>query len=421
MRLPMQARSLRWLGQKAVLIAGVYAICGTAWIFLTDDLVSLIFTDPRHVELASTLKGIAFVGVTAWLVYILVKRNEQHRQVAANSLSETRHAWEQSMDAFPMSVVTTDEGGSIMRMNRFGLSTGGYRQADLLGKSILDIAVESDRPILESAVARARSGEMVQSVVRFNYADGSVVPYRFQASALTDAAGRTLGLVGAGIDISEEVRSAKRLHEGFDGLQNLLEQTIGAVSKLIEKRDPYTAGHQERVTLLALKIGRRIGLAEDILKGIRFASLCHDIGKITVPAEILSKPVRLSDEEFAIIRGHPQAGYEILHEIEFPWPVAEIVLQHHERLDGSGYPKGLKGDQILREARIIAVADVVESMLHYRPYRAPLGIDAALAEIEHGRGRLYDPEVVDACCAVFRQDGFALDPPPVDEPRPEAY
>jgi PAS domain S-box-containing protein/putative nucleotidyltransferase with HDIG domain len=418
---PTQSRLSRWFGQNAAIVAGIYAVCAVAWIFLSDDVVSLLFSDPRAIQFASTVKGVAFIGVTAWLAYVLLSRSEQRRQVATDSLSETRHAWEQSMDAFPMNVVTTDQSGAIMRMNRFGLATMGYKQADVLGRSILEIAVEDDRPVVQRAMARARNGEFVQSEARFRYADGSTVPYRFQASAITDGAGRTVGLVGAGIDISDQVRSAKRLGESFDGLQNLLEQTIGAVSKLIEKRDPYTAGHQERVTELAIRIARRMGLGEEAIKGLRFASLCHDIGKINVPSEILSKPVRLSPEEFAIIKGHPQAGYEILREIDFPWPVAEIVLQHHERLDGSGYPKGLKGDQIRPEARVIAVADVVESMMHYRPYRAPLGLAPALAEIEQGRVRLYDPAAVDACCAVFREDGFRLDPPPIDKPEPDTF
>ena len=414
-------RSAMEINLKSLTIVGIYFIIATLWILLSDDLLIALFRQPSAIALASKIKGVAFIAVTGGLAYCLLSRGERQHRKVTDSLRETKHAWDQSLDAFPMTVLTTDPAGEIRTMNRFGLVDSGFRSQDIFGKSILDLADPLDRGSLQGAIERARGGEVVQAEARFRRADGSVIPYKFQASAITDAAGRTVGLVGAAVDISERLRDARRLSQSFDGLHDLLEQTIAAVSKLIEKRDPYTAGHQERVTRLALAIAERLDLDAEMMKGLRFASLCHDIGKINVPAEILSKPVRLSPEEFAIIRLHPRSGCDILREIEFPWPVAEIVLQHHERLDGSGYPRGLKGDQIMREARILAVADVVESMLHYRPYRAPLGLDAALAEIERGRGRLYDPAAVDSCISAFRKDGFALEPPPLEQPEPEAF
>jgi putative nucleotidyltransferase with HDIG domain len=182
------------------------------------------------------------------------------------------------------------------------------------------------------------------------------------------------------------------------------------MSLVVETRDPYTAGHERRVAELAVAIAAEMGMPPDELHGLRLAALIHDIGKIAVPAEILAKPGRLSDVEFNLIRQHPASGFDILEVIDFGRPVAEFVLQHHERLDGSGYPRGLAGDQVLPEARIIAVADVVEAMSSHRPYRAALGLDAALDEVCGQAGVKYDAAVVAACVRLFREQDFALTP-----------
>lgn len=191
-------------------------------------------------------------------------------------------------------------------------------------------------------------------------------------------------------------------------LQKSLEQSIAAIADTVEARDPYTAGHQRRVGELAVAIAREMRLPDEKIHGIRLAATIHDLGKIQVPAEILAKPGRLTKVEFMLIQAHPQAGYDILKGVDFPWPIADIVLQHHEKLDGSGYPQGLKDGQILLESRIMTVADVVEAMSSHRPYRAALGIEAALAEIERGRGGAYDPAVADACLKLFRDGRFAF-------------
>jgi PAS domain S-box-containing protein len=191
-------------------------------------------------------------------------------------------------------------------------------------------------------------------------------------------------------------------------LRKSLEDSIQAIAATVEARDPYTAGHEKRVAGLATAIATEMCLAADTAEGIHFGSLIHDLGKIRVPAEILSKPSRLSAIEFELIKVHAQAGYDILKGIDFPWPVAQMVRQHHERLNGSGYPQGLKGDEIILEARVLAVADTVEAMASHRPYRPGLGIDKALAEVERGRGMLFDPQVVDACLRLFRERGYKL-------------
>jgi len=183
-------------------------------------------------------------------------------------------------------------------------------------------------------------------------------------------------------------------------LRRSLKGTIHALASAVEMKDPYTAGHQRRVAGLACTIAREMSLSGEKIAGICMAGMVHDVGKINVPAEVLSKPSQLTGTEFDLIKMHPQDGYNVLKEIEFPWPVAQIVLQHHERMDGSGYPQGLKGDDILLEARILAVADVVEAMSSHRPYRPALGIDKAMEEIRKNKGKLYDPDVVASCLRV---------------------
>ena len=201
---------------------------------------------------------------------------------------------------------------------------------------------------------------------------------------------------------------AERQH-ALENMSNVLEDTVQAIAATLEMRDPYTAGHQRRVADLAAAIGKEMGLPPERIFVLHLAGAVHDIGKISIPAEILSKPGRLSDIEYSLIKQHPQAGYDILKGVDFPWPLAKFVLQHHERLDGSGYPVGLAGEEILQEARIIAVADVVEAMSSHRPYRAGLGLEKALAEIEGGRGILYDSAIVDATQRLFHEQNYQFE------------
>ena len=191
-------------------------------------------------------------------------------------------------------------------------------------------------------------------------------------------------------------------------LQDSLEDTVRAIATIVEMRDPYTAGHQAKVADLAVAIAKQMGLPDEQIHGIHLTGIVHDLGKIQIPAEILSKPGKLSDIEYRFIQTHAQAGYDILKDIDFPWPIAQMVLQHHERLDGSGYPQGLKGDAILLGARILSVADVVEAMSSHRPYRAGLGVDVALEEITKQRGIHFDANVVDACLVLFRERGYSF-------------
>jgi len=200
-----------------------------------------------------------------------------------------------------------------------------------------------------------------------------------------------------------------QLQHTLNRVKGILENTVGALGSILEKRDPYTAGHQQRVGHLACAIAQEMGLSAEKIEGLRLAAFVHDIGKICVPSDLLSRPGKLSKAEMDLIRVHSQNGYDILKCIDFPWPIAEMVLHHHERLDGSGYPQGLVGHHILLEAKIIGVADVLEAMNSHRPYRPALGLDQALEEIAQKKGVLYDPEVVDACIKVCTADNFTFE------------
>ena len=206
-------------------------------------------------------------------------------------------------------------------------------------------------------------------------------------------------------DVTEQQKYEKELQDSYDNLQKAFIGAVDALAATSEKRDPYTAGHQRRVSQLATAIALKMGLPGMQVEGVKVAALIHDIGKIGVPSDILSKPGRLSNVEYSIVRTHPEVAYDILQSIDFPWPIAVIVLQHHERLNGTGYPHGIPGERITIEARIIAVADVVEAMASHRPYRPSAGIEAALKEIADNKGILYDTLAVEACLELFKE-GF---------------
>ncbi len=210
-------------------------------------------------------------------------------------------------------------------------------------------------------------------------------------------------------DITEHKQIQHDLQMSFEKSQRILEETVNSLASAFGKRDLYTAGHQQRVTKLAIAIAKEMGLSKEIIQGIRIAGLIHDIGKISVPAEILSKPSRLTDAEFEIVKEHPKIAYDIVKSIEFPWPVAEIIYQHHERLNGSGYPRGLKSEEILPATKILIVADVVEAMSSHRPYRVARGMEITLEEITKNRGILYCPQAVDACLMLIKEKGFKFE------------
>ncbi len=300
-------------------------------------------------------------------------------------------------------VIATDHSGLIAFLNPLAERLTGWTQEEALhrpAEEVLNLAED-----LAAKIAYV-PGTVEESFLRTR--TGQAVPIERTVSPLRPGKRGDKGSVFVFRDISRRRQADAEIKESRDRLEKALSGTVQAMSMTIELRDPYTAGHQRRVGRLSDAIARELGLPFPQIEGIRMSGDIHDIGKIYVPAEILSKPGHITEIEYSIIKNHAQAGYEILRTIDFPWPIAEIVHQHHERLDGSGYPAGLTGDKILLEAKILAVADVVEAMSSHRPYRPALGLDAALAEISDQRGVLYDPPVVDACLRLLRERGFTF-------------
>jgi PAS domain S-box-containing protein len=302
----------------------------------------------------------------------------------------------------PVGIFRANAQGDFVYVNERWCEIAGLSSDNALGDAWLKAIHPEDRDSYYTEWYKSvREKRPFNTEFRFKHADGTSIWVLGQAAAEINHEGITTGYVGTVTDVTER-------KERFERLQKALGATIKAITLVIEARDPYTAGHQLRVSEIANAIAEEMGLPADRVDSLRLASVIHDIGKIAVPAEILSKPSKLRDAEFTLLRIHPEAGYEILKEIEPPGGVDQIVFQHHERFDGSGYPQGLSGQNILLEARILAVADVVEAMSSHRPYRPTIGIHQALEELTKGKGALYDPDVVDACLILFTKKGFKI-------------
>lgn len=328
------------------------------------------------------------------------------------------------VESLQEAVVAMDLDGVVTYASPRVLEVTGYESSDLIGRQAADFILPEDRPPAAALTPRVRSGPVNVPVLRAQAADGSIRHLRVFTQPIFEN-GRLAGLVATVRDDSELVKSEqrrKKLERRRRDLVRQLSATLDAagtaLARTVEMRDPYTAGHQERVARLALAIAVRLNVPPAKRLPLRVAAEIHDLGKMAVPAEILSKPGTLNEIEFGLLRQHPETGFQVLQGLNLPRLTARIIREHHERLDGSGYPRGLKGDAISLGARILAVADVVEAMSAHRPYRPSLGIDAALEEISQQRGVLYDPASVDACLALFREDGFsfaAQDLPPDED------
>jgi PAS domain S-box-containing protein/putative nucleotidyltransferase with HDIG domain len=322
-------------------------------------------------------------------------------------LSQSERNYRQLFEDNPLPMWVCDlETLSFLAVNDAAVAAYGYSRAEFLAMALTDIRPSTEWPRLRQAMEGVKQGIPLSGVWQHRKKDGTLIQVEV-TSHLIEFIGHHANMVLAQ-DVTERERAWEQVRRYTEQLKSVLMGTVQVTTSLSELRDPYTAGHERRVASIATAIGSELGLPPQRLEGLRVAGLLHDIGKITIPSEILSKPGRLRAPEYQLIQNHPQDGYEVLKEVHFPWPVAEVVRQHHERLDGCGYPQGLKGEAILFEARILAVADVVEAMNSHRPYRPGLGIDKALAEIERGRGTMYDPVVVDACLTLFREKGFLI-------------
>jgi len=304
-------------------------------------------------------------------------------------------------------VVVVDSDGYINYINAAGLKMLAKERDFVIGKPISEIVKIGSDPKEDSDVFFPMS----MNYIEFNNylkTNGKSIPVDFTSTPLWMENGKLKGAVLVIRDITQQVEYDKKIQESMEILSRAMHGTVDVITKTVESRDPYTAGHQKNVADIATEIAKFMGLKRDVVEGVKLAGQIHDLGKIGIPAEILNKPGRISEIEFALIKTHSQIGYDILKNIDFPWPVADIVLQHHEKINGSGYPNGLKGEEILIEAKIIAVADVLEAMASHRPYRAALGLEVAFAELEKHKGTLFDEEIVEACILIFKDKGFRL-------------
>jgi PAS domain S-box-containing protein/putative nucleotidyltransferase with HDIG domain len=329
---------------------------------------------------------------------------------AESALRDSEELYRRLVASIPDLIVRTDLQGKILFVNDVAVRlTGADSAQTFAGRNVFDFVAPEDREKAVLASGRLFDEKIGPQEVSLVLKPGVRIPFEIDGAVLRDPDGAPYGVVYLCRDITERKRAEMDLRDGLTKLRSTLKASIDSLSSAIEMRDPYTAGHQERVTRLARAIAREMDLAEESVEAIEIAGVIHDIGKLYVPAEILSKPTKLTEIEYALIKMHAQAGYTILSKIDFPWPIARIVHEHHELVNGSGYPQGLAGKDILLEARILCVADVVEAMSSHRPYRPALGIGAALEEVAQKRGILYDREVVDACLRLFREKQFKFD------------
>lgn len=304
-------------------------------------------------------------------------------------------------------VIVVDESGDIDYINAAAGRMLNLNKDDILGKPINETVKLGSDPKEEDSVFFP----MAMNYIEFNNyltAGDKRIPVDFTSTPLRMGNGKLNGAVLVVRDITQQVEYDRRIQESMDTLTRAMYGTIEAITKTVETRDPYTAGHQKKVADIAKEIAKDMGLSRDVIESVNLAGQIHDLGKIAIPSEILNKPGRINEIEFALIKTHSEMGYEIMKNIDFPWPIADIVLQHHEKIDGSGYPRGLKGDEILIQAKIIAVADVLEAMASHRPYRAALGIDAAFAELQKNACTHFDPAIVESCIRIFKEKGFTI-------------
>ena len=335
-------------------------------------------------------------------------RDVTGRVEALEKVHESEERFRSLAERVPGFVSIKDSDHRYVYLNSMLGARVGSGEEAWLGKRPEEVWEPDEAAVSSASAERALAGEKVDEVIQLRRGDETRHFHALHFPILRDGERPLVG--GLMIDVTDQVEAQEEVRRQADQLRRTVEGTVLAMSLVVETRDPYTAGHERRVAELATAIGLEMGMDGAELDGLRLGSLIHDIGKISVPAEILAKPGRLSDVEFNLIKQHSQAGYDILSVIDFGRPVAEMVLQHHERLDGSGYPRGLQADELMPETRILAVADVVEAMSSHRPYRAALGTEAALAEIRDGAGTRYDVDVAAACERVMVEQGFRFTP-----------
>ena len=349
------------------------------------------------------IKGDKVVGIQIQLRDITMRKLEEEM------IEKEKNKLQKYIDVAGIILKIIDENGKVSLINKRGCEVLGYTEEEILGKKWIDNFIpERLQSKMNDILEKLRSNQKVS----YEYFENPVLTQSGEEriiswynTALKDEKGRFQGILSSGEDVTTKSKMERELQENYQKLQQIMEDTVYTMAKVVEKKDPYSAGHQKKVSQLATAIAKEMKLPKNKIEGLKIASLVHDIGKIGMPIEILSQPSGLSELGHQLMKEHPMTGYNILKEIDFPWPVAEIVLQHHEKVNGSGYPNGLKDDEILVEAKILCVADVIEAMSSYRAYRPNHSIKEALSELTKNKGILYDSMVVDACKTLFKYKG----------------
>ncbi len=384
-----------------------------------------IYIDDVHAELADIRNKVIIISAVILVLVSLLALYSIHKNIKADreryhiflereflmkSLEESKERFRNLLETTSDWIWETDQSGRYTYSSPQVKNLLGYDQSEILNKTLVQFSPAGQTEAEGNAFAQLllKKQAFTGYEISCRTKDGRDVVLENNAVPIFNMYQELIGYRGVARDITERKFAMEELKKSRDQLHASLEETVTSLASTAEKRDPYTAGHQQRVDRLACAVGKELGLPEQQIEGLHIAALLHDIGKITLPSEYLAKPARLSVEERAIIKCHTEVGYEILKNIHFPWPVAEIVYQHHEHLDGSGYPRGLKDQEILLEAKILVVADVVEAMSSHRPYRPSLGISKALDEIRNGRGTRYDAACVDACLHLILERKIEL-------------
>lgn len=337
-----------------------------------------------------------------------IARDVSDRKIMEDAVRLSEEKYRTIIEQMDDGYFEIDLAGNYTFVNDAECKNMGYFREELLGTNSRHFIEQGDQKKIFMAFNELyRTGVPIKQLENAAIKkDGTVSYNEISVSLIKNSEGKPIGFRGISRDVTERKKMEEELRKSLDRLRKSLGATINAMAVTVETRDPYTAGHQRRVADLARSIATEMGLDSNRIDGLRMASTIHDIGKISIPSEILTKPTKLSDLEFSLIKTHSLSGYNILKDIDFYWPIARMVLEHHERMNGSGYPSGLRAEEILLESRILAVADVVEAISSHRPYRAAHGIDAALDEIQQNSDIIYDPKVVNACLRVFRENGF---------------
>lgn len=397
---PQRLQSLyKW---TAFRISLIYFAIGALWILYSDYLLYAFTSNPHTEFIVAIVKGWFYVTATAAMLYALIQRNIGKIERVEQERAESEISYRELSESITEIFFGLDEDAVVTYWNRAAQQFTGISASEALGRPVHKVF-----PFLQEADKQGFLAETLQSTRKATIERRGIYngkEYYFEINAYPSQSGLSV----FARDITQQKEYESELKIALSQMQVIQESIVNVVSSITEKRDPYIAGHQERTSGLAAEIAREMKLSESQVEGIRIAALLHDVGKIFIPSEILSKPGPLSRYEKDIVRIYPRVSYEVLKSIPFPWPVADIALEHQERMNGSGYPAGLLKDNITIGAKIIAVADSIDAATSHRPYRPAKSLEEVLKEVKENAGTLYDTDVVDACERVLRRKAVGV-------------